>query len=122
MTSSPGCAMGDGSAPARLERVAEDVSGDAPALGDALGLVERPVDAEVDAALAVLLLRLRERCEAARLRAAAPGRRCPRVTPLNSSETNVNGDVVGAVEAAAASGTARRRSRRAPTDSAGTAA
>ena len=50
----------------RKEGVAEHVVGDAPALGDALGLVERPVDAEVDAALAVLLLGLRERAEAAR--------------------------------------------------------
>ena len=70
--------------------LAYDVVGDAPALRDALGLVERPVDAEIDAALAVLFLRLRQRCEAARQRAGA---RCPSlssVTPLNSSETNVN--------------------------------
>src|SRR5439155_10653592 len=36
----------------------------APALGDALGLVEGPVDTEVDAALAVLFLGLGERREA----------------------------------------------------------
>src|SRR5207302_2839070 len=37
----------------------------APALGDTLGLVEGPVDTEVDAALAVLFLGLGERREAA---------------------------------------------------------
>jgi hypothetical protein len=47
------------------QRVVKDVIGDAPALGDALGLVEAPVDAEVDAALAVFLLSLRERVEGA---------------------------------------------------------
>src|SRR5207247_8107940 len=38
------------------ERVREHVVRYAPALGDALGLVEGPVDTEVDAALAILLL------------------------------------------------------------------
>ena len=82
----------------RPERVREHVVGHAPALRDALGLVERPVDAEVDAALAVLLLGLRERREAARHAAAARRRRCRRVTPLNSSETNVNAMSSRAVE------------------------
>ena len=50
----------------RLERVREYVIRDLSTLGDATGRVERPVDAEVDAALAVLLLGLREVCEAAR--------------------------------------------------------
>ena len=61
-----GCPLPNPLAAHRLEGVVEHVVGDAAALGDALGLVERPVDAEVDAALAVLLLGLRERGEAAR--------------------------------------------------------
>src|SRR5262245_5611749 len=50
----------------RPEGVRPDVVRDAASLADALDLVERPMDAEVDAALAVLLLGLRERTEAAR--------------------------------------------------------
>src|SRR6185503_9890993 len=57
----PAARLGSG-----LERVGEHVVGHAPALPDALGLVERPVDAEVDAALAVLLLGLGQGREAAR--------------------------------------------------------
>ena len=44
----------------RSERVLEHVIRYAPALCDPLGLVERPVDTEVDAALAVLILGLGE--------------------------------------------------------------
>ena len=104
-----------------------DLTRERPALAAGLrrreaGLSERPVDAEVDAALAVLLLGLRERREAARHAAAARCRRCRRVTPLNSSETNVNAMSSRAVEPRAGSGTARRRSRRGPTDRPGTAA
>ena len=51
----------------RPERVAGDEARDLPALRDPLALVERPVDAEVDAALAVFFLRLRERREAPRM-------------------------------------------------------
>jgi len=44
------------------ENVVENVIADTPAQGYAFGLVEFPVDAEIDAALAVLLPRLgRER-------------------------------------------------------------
>src|SRR5919108_449859 len=50
----------------RYERVLEHIIRDAPALGDPLGLVERPVDPEVDAALAVFLLGLGEGREVAR--------------------------------------------------------
>ncbi len=46
--------------------VVEDVIGDATALGDALGLVERPVDAEINATLAVFFLSLGKGSEAAR--------------------------------------------------------
>src|SRR5262249_32194827 len=49
--------------PPRTKRVAEDVVGHAASLSDAGGLVELPVDAEVDPALAVLLFGLRERRE-----------------------------------------------------------
>src|SRR5882724_93309 len=48
------------------EGLSEHVVGHAPALGDALRLVEHPVDSQVDAALAVLFLGLRERREATR--------------------------------------------------------
>src|SRR2546422_8922115 len=64
----PGRARSAGSlaaAPAN-ERVLEHVIRHATALGDRLRLVERPVDAEVDATLTVLLLGLGERREAAR--------------------------------------------------------
>src|SRR5688572_16750506 len=44
----------------RAESVVENVVRDAPALRDAGRLVERPVDAEIDAALAILLLSLRK--------------------------------------------------------------
>src|SRR5713226_3000579 len=50
----------------RDELVLRHVVRDALAERDALGLVECPVDSEVDAALAVLLFGLRERGEAAR--------------------------------------------------------
>jgi hypothetical protein len=45
----------------RSERVLEHVIRDAPSLFNPLGLVERPVDTEVDAALAVFVLGLGER-------------------------------------------------------------
>jgi hypothetical protein len=45
----------------RYESVLEDVLRYAPALGDPFGLVERPVDAEVDPALAVFFFSLGER-------------------------------------------------------------
>ena len=50
----------------REKGVVEDVIGDVAALGDGLGFVERPVDAEINPALAVLFFRLREIREAAR--------------------------------------------------------
>src|SRR2546430_10718028 len=50
----------------RREGVVEDVVGYVAALGDRLGLVERPVDAEINPALAVFFFRLREIGEAAR--------------------------------------------------------
>src|SRR2546422_9945114 len=64
----PGRARSTGSLAAALanERVLEHVIRHATALGDRLGLVERPVDAEIDATLTVLLLGLGERREAAR--------------------------------------------------------
>src|SRR5207253_3419050 len=50
----------------RGEGVVEDVVRHVAALGDRLGFVERPVDAEINPALAVFFFRLRETCEAAR--------------------------------------------------------
>src|SRR2546430_17635656 len=50
----------------RREGVVEDVVGDAAALGDGLGFVERPVDAEINPALAVFFFGLGEIGEAAR--------------------------------------------------------
>ena len=44
----------------RREGVIEDVVGHVPALGDALRFVERPVNAEINPALAVFFFRLRE--------------------------------------------------------------
>ena len=44
----------------RQERMVEDMVGHAAALGDAFALVEEPVDAEIDPALAVLFLGLRQ--------------------------------------------------------------
>src|ERR1700687_166143 len=41
----------------------EDVIGDAAALGDAFALIEAPVDTEIDPALPVLFLGLRQRSE-----------------------------------------------------------
>ena len=82
------------------EGICEYIVRDAITLSDPLRLVERPVDAEIDAALAVLLLGLRQ---ATRSCAAAAAGRCPslsRVTPLNSSDDEREGDVVGAVEVA----------------------
>src|SRR6267378_3274857 len=49
----------------RSQDVLEYVVGHEAALRDSLGLVEQPVDAEIDAALTVFLLRLREGGEAA---------------------------------------------------------
>src|ERR1700736_2858017 len=48
------------------EGVVEDIVGDVAALGDPLGFVERPVDTEINPALAVFFFRLREIGEAAR--------------------------------------------------------
>ena len=50
----------------RGKGVVEDVIGNATALGDALGLVERPVDTEINATLAVFFLSLGKGSEAAR--------------------------------------------------------
>src|SRR5262249_896882 len=50
----------------RSERVTENVVGDAGALIDTVGLVERPMDAEVNAALAVFFDRLAQRVEVPR--------------------------------------------------------
>src|SRR5437879_12524972 len=44
----------------REKGVVEDVIGDVAALGDGLGFVERPVDAEINPALAVFFFGLRE--------------------------------------------------------------
>ena len=55
---------------------------------------------EVDAALAVLLLGLESVSKLRGMQRPHVARRCPRVTPLNSSETNVKAIAVGAVEAA----------------------
>lgn len=44
----------------RLHGMLEHVVGHAAALRDALGLIENPVDTEIDAALPILFLRLRE--------------------------------------------------------------
>src|SRR5206468_11167671 len=52
-------------APHRHKRVLEHVVRHTPALSDARGLVERPVDAEVDSALPVLFFGLRKRGETA---------------------------------------------------------
>ena len=45
----------------RNERMLEHVIRHAPTLGNTLGLVKRPMDTEIDTALAVLFLSLRER-------------------------------------------------------------
>src|SRR5436190_1441848 len=50
----------------RSEGMIEDVVSHLPAQDDAFGLIESPMNAEIDAALAVLFLSLRERREAAR--------------------------------------------------------
>src|SRR2546430_12456473 len=50
----------------RREKIIKHIISPPPAQGDALCLVEFPVDAEIDPALAVLFLSLRERREAAR--------------------------------------------------------
>jgi hypothetical protein len=42
----------------RKERVRKHVIGDLPALSDAGCFIERPVDAEINSALAIFLLRL----------------------------------------------------------------
>src|SRR2546425_5526537 len=71
----------------------------APALGDPLGLVEGPVDTEVDAALAVLFLGLGERREATRGERA----HVPLVVSRHAVEFvrhEGEGDVVGPVEVA----------------------
>src|SRR5262245_20007391 len=54
-----------GSVP-RHERLREDLIGHAPPLGDPRSLIKGPVNTEIDAALAVFCLSLREQREAAR--------------------------------------------------------
>src|SRR2546428_5330559 len=79
--------------------VLEDEIPRAPALGDTLGLVEGPVDTEVDAALAVLFLGLGERREATRGERA----HVPLVVSRHAVEFvrhEGEGDVVGPVEVA----------------------
>src|SRR6185295_17992001 len=51
----------------RQKGVAHHVARDPAALRNPLSLVERPMNAEIDSALAILLLRLRERGEMPRL-------------------------------------------------------
>ena len=83
----------------RHERVLEHVIRHAPALGDPLGLVKRPVDPKVDAALAILFLSFGERREAAWDERAHVSAVVPRHTVelvRHESESNV----VGAVEVA----------------------
>src|SRR5918992_4674713 len=83
----------------RHKRVLEHVIRHAPALGDTCDLVERPMDTEVDAALAVLFLGLGERREAARDKWA----HVPLVIPRHAVELvrhEGEGDVVGPVKVA----------------------
>src|SRR5581483_1292763 len=80
------------------ERAVEHVIADAPPLGDTLGFIERPMNAEIDAALAVLLLRLRERREVARHQRTYLALVVPRhAVQLIRNESE--DDVVGAIEA-----------------------
>jgi hypothetical protein len=80
-----------------VKQVPEHVVGDRASLVDPVFLVEGPVDAEVDPALAVLLLGVRERSEGPRdHRPHHPS--APFVIPLNSSEVKLKRDLVGAVE------------------------
>jgi len=82
----------------RHEGVIENVVRDASTLRDSLRLVERPVDAEIDAALAVLLFGLRQRPEAAR-------HERPHVAlvvdrhPVELVRDEREGDAIGPVEA-----------------------
>src|SRR5215813_8469226 len=83
----------------RHEGVLEDVIRHAPALVNPLGLVKRPVDAQLDTALPVLFLSLGERREAAgQQRAYVPAvvLRLPVELVRHESE----GNVVGPVEVA----------------------
>src|SRR4029077_9654724 len=81
------------------EAVSEAQAAAEPALRDPLRLVEVPVDAEIDPALAVLLLGLRQRDEAARdQRADVPVVVERDAVPLVGDERERDG--VGAVEAA----------------------
>ena len=81
------------------ENVVENVIADTPAQGYAFGLVEFPVDAEIDAALAVLFLGLGERGETA----WKQGTDIASVVPSDSVEFVRNeskGDGVSAIEPA----------------------
>src|SRR5438046_7735526 len=81
------------------EHVVEHVIAHAPAQDDAFRLVEFPVDAEIDAALAVLLLRLRERRETARDQRSYVAFAVPR-NSVEFVRNKSKGDVVGAIEPA----------------------
>src|SRR5262245_17538091 len=82
----------------RGEGVVEYVVRDLPSLSNAFALVEGPVDPEVDAALAVLLLGLRQRAEDAwDQRAHVAVRVARHAVPLVRHEHER--DVVAAVEA-----------------------
>ena len=73
----------------RLHRMLEHVVGHAVALRDSFRRVERPVDTEIDTALAVFLFRLRQGGEAALHDRPREAIVVP-VMPSNLSETNVN--------------------------------
>ena len=81
----------------RHERVCEHEICHEPALGDSLPLVECPVDAEVNSALAVLFLRLRERRETARQERADASVVAHR-DPVKLVRHERERDVVGSIE------------------------
>ena len=92
------CVQASGSVP-RHECLLEDVVCHAPPLGDPRGLIKGPVHTEIDAALAVFFLGLRERREAAReARAHTAGIVAGHAVELVRYEGE--GDVVGLVEVA----------------------
>src|ERR1043165_9672944 len=83
----------------RRERVVEHVIAHAPAQSDTLGLVELPVDAEIDSALAVLFFSRGKRREAtgdegAHVSVVAPG------NAVKFVRNKREGDIVSPVEPA----------------------
>lgn len=83
----------------RHEHIIEHVVPHPPAQDDRLRLVERPVDAEVDSALAVLFFSLGERREAAREEWPHVAIVAPRDS-VKLVRDEGEGDVVGPVESA----------------------